>query len=129
MAKQCHHVTGIEGDDTAVSQARANALHNHLNNTTFEVANLFEPEATTSWIQQRFDKVLLDPPRAGAQEVLPFLNTWQPNIIVYISCNPATLARDTAIIQSLQYTLGKAGIMDMFPHTQHTEAMAVFYRK
>ncbi len=128
MAKQCHHVTGIEGDDTAVSQARANATHNHLNNTTFEVANLFEPEATTPWIQQRFDKVLLDPPRAGAQEILPFLNTWQPKIIVYISCNPATLARDTAIIQSLQYSLDKAGIMDMFPHTQHTEAMAVFYR-
>ena len=128
IAKQCQQVIGIEGDHTAVAQAKVNAEHNHLSNTTFDTANLFKPDLNTPWMQQRFDKVLLDPPRAGAQKILPFLNTWQPSIVIYISCNPATLARDTAILSSLNYRLSTVGIMDMFPHTQHTEAMAVFYR-
>lgn len=128
MATQCQQVIGVEGDNTAVQQAALNADQNGLTNTRFFTANLFEPDTDSAWIQQHYDKVLLDPPRAGAKEILPFLSTWQPSKIVYISCNPATLARDTATLNSLNYRLSKAGMMDMFPHTQHTEAMAVFDR-
>ena len=127
IAKHCRYVVGVEGDASAVAQAVVNAQDNQLDNTEFFTANLFEPDQQ-SWLTQRFDKIVIDPPRAGAKQILPYVSAWQPSIIVYISCNPATLARDTAILQSHGYILDKAGIMDMFPHTQHTEAMAVFKR-
>lgn len=129
LAQQVKSVVGVEGDASAVKQAEANAQLNQIENTGFYVANLFEDISDTAWAKQDFNKILLDPPRAGAQELMPQLAKWKAERIVYISCNPATLARDTKLLLAEGYELEAAGVMDMFPHTQHVEAMALFTRK
>lgn len=129
LATQSASVIGVEGDEFAVNQARANAKNNNLTNTCFHVQNLFEPPFANIWSQRKFSKLLIDPPRSGALEALSNLKQWQPERIVYVSCNPATLARDSAIIIENGYTLKKAGVLDMFPHTQHVESMALFIRR
>jgi len=127
IAQRCKTVVGVEGDASATTQAAANAALNQLSNTEFHTANLFENTAATDlWDKQTYDKVLLDPPRSGAQEILEKLSTWHPSLIVYISCNPATLARDAEILKQKGYYLDLAGIIDMFPHTQHLEAITLF---
>lgn len=128
VAKHVTHVTGIEGDQTAVEQAKINALHNGISNADFAVCNLFEPPEQAHWINNSYNKLLLDPPRAGAEAIVQRISEWQPQTIIYVSCHPATLARDTKTLIAAGYTLEKAGIMDMFPHTQHIEAMALFKR-
>ncbi|MDT8407405.1 MAG: 23S rRNA (uracil(1939)-C(5))-methyltransferase RlmD [Methylococcales bacterium] len=130
LARHAGHVVGVEGDTPLVDQARANAIANDLDNATFHVADLSRNLDDQPWAQRRYDKVLLDPSRAGASEVLPWLKTWQPRRVVYVSCNPATLARDAGIlVHELGYKLVKAGIMNMFPHTAHVESMALFTRR
>lgn len=129
VARRAAHVTGIEGDETAVKQARINADKNKLHNTDFDVCNLFELPANADWINTSYNKILLDPPRAGAEEIVNKIERFKPETIVYVSCHPATLARDTKTLIEAGYTLEKAGIMDMFPHTQHVEAMALFKKK
>jgi 23S rRNA (uracil1939-C5)-methyltransferase len=94
----------------------------------FSVCNLFELPKNAPWINRTFNKLLLDPPRAGAEEIVTKIKLFHPEIIVYVSCHPATLARDTKTLIAAGYTLEKAGIMDMFPQTQHVEAMALFRR-
>ena len=126
IATKCKSIIGVEGDADSIKQAQANAALNDIQNAKFYCANLFEPPYNREWSQQRFDKVLLDPPRTGAKQVIDFFNQWQPQKIVYVSCNPATLARDAALIIEQGYTLQKAGVMDMFPHTQHVESIALF---
>ncbi|OGT60636.1 MAG: hypothetical protein A3E85_02720 [Gammaproteobacteria bacterium RIFCSPHIGHO2_12_FULL_45_12] len=129
IARQARHVTGIEGSMEMVERAQANAAHNQISNTRFYAANLFDAKpAENDWMrQQNYDKILLDPPRAGAKEILPFLNTLGAQKIVYISCNPATLARDAGeLVNQFHYQLTRVGIINMFPHTSHIEAMAVF---
>src|SRR5690606_4683642 len=111
-----------------VRRGAENATRNGLANVSFHCADLTQPTADLPWFSAGFDKVLLDPPRSGAQEVLPALIAAAPERIVYISCNPATLARDAALLEAEGYPLRAAGVLDMFPQTTHVESMALFTR-
>jgi 23S rRNA (uracil1939-C5)-methyltransferase len=127
LARRAALVVGVEGDSTLVSKARANALRNRVGNAQFAVENLFEPKSFGAWTGARYDLVLLDPPRAGASELLPGMARWRPRRVVYISCHPGSLARDAGIlVQTMGFRLTDAGVMDMFPHTTHVESIAVF---
>ena len=96
----------------------------------FVAANLYAETGPPAWGDTAFDLWLLDPPRTGALEVVKRLGgATDPRRILYISCNPATLARDTEVlVHTKGYTLVQAGVMDMFPQTSHVEAMALFVR-
>lgn len=128
LAKHCASVIGVEGDELAVAQANKNAAENKILNATFFCEDLSRSSYDTAWSTQPIDKILLDPPRSGAKELMPWIAQTHARRIVYISCNPATLARDALSLTQQGYTLIKAGVMDMFPHTQHTEAMALFVK-
>ncbi len=129
MAKLAQQVTGIEGSEEMVRRAEDNAAHNHLSNINFYAANLQDPPKQSVWMKT-YDKILLDPPRVGAKEILPLIANLQPRRIVYVSCNPSTLARDAGeLVHQHGFFLKKVGIMNMFPHTSHIEAMAVFEKK
>jgi 23S rRNA (uracil1939-C5)-methyltransferase len=129
LGRRAARVVGVEGDAALVDKARANALRNGLGNADFHVDNLFEPARVGSWAQNPYDLVLLDPPRAGASEILERMPHWRPRRLVYISCHPGSLARDAGILVEGQgYRLTGAGVMDMFPHTTHVESIAVFER-
>jgi 23S rRNA (uracil1939-C5)-methyltransferase len=129
-------VMGIEGSTALTQRAQANAVHNDLNNTAFEARNLFAVSAEDMYAWGHalaFDRWLIDPPREGAQAVCEALlrlpRSHRPKRMVYVSCNPATLARDAGILcHSGHWTLSKAGIANMFPHTSHVESIAVFER-
>ncbi len=128
IAKSGATVVGIEGSKALVARAIENAAHNGLSaNTQFREANLFEvtPAGVAAW--GRFDKMLIDPPRDGAHELVKSLGKQRPGRIVYVSCNPATLARDANIlVQQHGYILRSAGVINMFPHTGHVESIALF---
>ena len=127
MARHAKFVIGVEGGDEMVLRAKENAMHNNISNVDFYAANLQQPESSAPWIKSQYDKILLDPPRAGAKEMLFYLTQFNAKRIVYVSCNPATLARDVGeIVHQHGYQLTHVGIMNMFPHTSHIEAMAVF---
>lgn len=127
IAKQVKQVTGIEGSMEMVDRANENAKHNNLANIDFHAANLMEPTPKAPWIKPNYDKILIDPPRAGAKEMLSYFKHFAAKRIVYVSCNPATLARDAGeLVHQYGYQLRQAGIMNMFPHTSHIEAMAIF---
>jgi len=127
LATKAGHVVGIEGDLPLVNHAKENAKLNNLDNVEFHVADLTKEVSQFSWAKQKFTKILLDPSRAGASEVLHHLKKWQPELIIYVSCNPSTLARDAGIlVNDLGYQLVKAGVMDMFPQTGHVESIALF---
>lgn len=126
IGKYCAKITGIEADTKAISQAKRNAELNHIRNCQFFCADLFQDCSHMSWANIHYDKIFLDPPRAGAKEILQHINKWKPSQILYVSCNPMTLARDTKILIQKGYQLNTAGIMDMFPHTQHVEVMCLF---
>ena len=130
IARSVKHVTGVEGGEEMVARARDNAAHNSIHNVDFYAANLQAPRGDSSWINQSYDKILLDPPRTGAKEILPYFGKFAAKRIVYVSCNPATLARDAGeLVRQWDYQLTHAGIINMFPHTAHIEAMAVFDKK
>lgn len=127
LARQAKFVTGVEGGIDMVTRANDNAAHNGIQNVDFYAANLQEPSVQSTWMKSQYDKILLDPPRAGAKEILPYFKHFAAKKIVYVSCNPATLARDAGeLVHQHGYQLTQAGIMNMFPHTSHIEAMAVF---
>ncbi|MGE0115197.1 MAG: 23S rRNA (uracil(1939)-C(5))-methyltransferase RlmD [Steroidobacteraceae bacterium] len=133
LAQQAAQVLGIEGEATLVERARDNARRNGLSNVEFMMANLFEEHKDSPFAKRRFNKVLLDPPRAGAREILPVIANCGAKCdaqrVVYISCHPGSLARDAGIlVHELGYTLKSAGVLDMFPHTAHVESVAVFER-
>lgn len=125
------HVVGVEGSAALVKRAAENAALNGLSaRTEFHVANLFEVGEPELAALGPFDKLLIDPPRDGAVEVVKALGEMAPGRIVYVSCNPATLARDAAVLVHTQgYRLKAAGVVNMFPHTAHVESMALFERE
>ena len=131
LAKRVNEVVGVEGDAALVKHAQNNAKVNQLDNATFEQADLTKTALKDySWASGGFNKILLDPPRSGAFEVLSQLADLGAERIVYVSCNPATLARDAGeLVHKHGYTLVSAGIMDMFPHTSHVESIALFIKK
>ncbi len=128
VSRQCANVTGVEGSLTMVNKARANAERNGISNASFHYADLYSDEIKhTQWVKKQYSKILLDPPRSGAAGILHYIKRMQAQRIVYVSCHPATLARDAAVlVNELGYKLTHAGVMDMFPHTAHVESMAVF---
>ncbi|AFJ01585.1 RNA methyltransferase, TrmA family [Methylophaga frappieri] len=130
LAKRAAEVIGVEGDASLVAHARRNAQLNHLSNALFEQADLTQTRlADYPWAKAGFNKILLDPPRSGAFEVLGQLADLGAELLVYVSCNPATLARDAGeLVQQYGYQLSAAGVMDMFPHTGHVESIAVFHK-
>ncbi len=130
IARRGADVLGIEGSAELVSRARENALRNALPHARFEVDNLFEMTPEKFAALGSFDKLLIDPPRSGAIEVVKSLpEAGAPRRIVYVSCDPATLARDAEVLVHVKgYRLEAAGVANMFPHTAHVESIALFER-
>jgi len=127
LAQRTATVVGVEGDAALVARARANAARNGIGNAAFHAANLAAESQAGVWARGRYDLVLLDPPRAGAREILPVAASSRPRRIVYVSCHPGSFARDAGILAGeLGYRLAAAGIMDMFPQTSHVETIALF---
>lgn len=128
MAAATAQVIGIEGIDSMVVQAMENAKRNGIENCQFYQANLNTDWQTESWAQEKFDKVLLDPARAGAYEALQQLVKFNIKQVLYVSCDPATLARDSALLISQGYKISKIALVDMFSQTKHIETMVLFTR-
>lgn len=129
LAQRSAEVIGIEAVEEMVARGRENAAANGLQNVTFMGADL--SKLSINQLMQRcgrVDAVLLDPPRDGAREVVANLGQLAAQNIVYVSCNPATLARDAKILAASGYQLDSLGVLDMFPHTAHVESMALFVR-
>jgi 23S rRNA (uracil1939-C5)-methyltransferase len=127
IAKRADRVVGVEGSRESVERARQNAEVNGLDNVQFHVADLSQALNDVDWANRRYDKILLDPSRAGAEEVLSCVPRWGASRIVYVSCNPSTFARDAGIlVHQHGYRLIRAGVMDMFPQTAHVESIALF---
>ena len=129
LARQALQVTGVEGDAVMVKRAKHAAQFNEIHNTDYHACNLMDDAALKQqpWLKRHYDKILLDPPRAGAIEIMPYIGQLKAKRIVYVSCNPATLARDAhELVHTHGYRLSHVGVMDMFPHTSHVESIAVF---
>ena len=129
IAKKAKSVTGVEASEEMIGRARENATNNNLSNVEFFAEDLYKPSAKNQWMTLHFTKIMLDPPRTGASEIMSSISKLKPKKIVYVSCNPATLARDTKILNANDYKLRSAGVMDMFPHTSHIESIAEFVPK
>ncbi|WP_462157578.1 23S rRNA (uracil(1939)-C(5))-methyltransferase RlmD [Pseudoalteromonas sp. GB56] len=121
-------VVGVEGVESAVKYAKQNAENNDLNNCEFHCFDLTEPLYKAKWFDKSFDVLILDPSRMGADAILAQLPLKQFKRVLYVSCDPVTLARDSKTILAAGFTLNKLGIMNMFPHTGHIETMALFER-
>lgn len=129
LATKAGRVTGIEGSEDMVRRGRANAQLNQLDNIDFHSVDLYQPNMVQPWPDGDYTKIMLDPPRSGALELLPWIAASKASRVLYISCNPETLARDAgALVNQHGFELKGAGIMNMFPHTPHSEAIALFER-
>jgi 23S rRNA (uracil1939-C5)-methyltransferase len=129
IARFAASVTGVEGEAGLVQRARENAENNGLYNVDYQLVDLSQDPAGQPWMQHKYDRILIDPPRSGAQRLVPFLGGLKAARIVYVSCHPGSLARDAGVlVNDLGYRLEAAGVMDMFPHTAHVESMALFVR-
>ncbi len=127
LARHAGFVTGVEGDQSLVDWADANARRNQIEQVEFHAADLSIELDEQPWLQQDYDKILLDPPRSGALELMPYMKARR---VVYVSCHPATLARDVGeLVHRYGYRLHRVGIMDMFPHTAHVESIALLLRE
>lgn len=119
-------VVAVEGNEEMVRRGTENALNNSIPNVKFYSQDLTQDFSRHAWAKQGFDALLIDPPRAGAEEIMHYVPNFSAKKIVYVSCNPATLARDAGILVQHGYQLKKAGVMDMFTHTGHVESIALF---
>lgn len=129
LARRAGEVVGVEGEAGLVVRARENARRNGLDNVAFHAADLSQDQRQAPWMRDGVDKLLLDPPRSGADAVLEQLDLGTVRRIVYVSCHPASLARDAGwLVRERGFRLVSAGVMDMFPHTAHVESIAVFER-
>lgn len=129
LARRAKHVLGLEGEIGLVERARANAARNGIANAEFIAANLMSEDQTAPWTRAKYDRVLIDPPRAGAKEVLPVVAKCGAKRVVYVSCHPGSLARDAGtLVHDYGFKLQTAGVMNMFPQTAHVESIAVFDR-
>jgi 23S rRNA (uracil1939-C5)-methyltransferase len=129
LALGAGRVTGLEGSAEMVERARDNAERNGLANVGFHIADLYAPGAAPPWPAAGYNKLLLDPPRSGALELLPWIGASGVTRVLYISCNADTLARDAGfLVNEHGFRLSGAGVMNMFPHTHHSEAIALFER-
>ena len=127
LAKQSGTVLGVEGETLLVSAAVENAKLNDVRNATFRQADLNAIDGNEGWLREGWDRVLLDPARSGAAEIVKHIDVIGAARIVYVSCHPGTLARDAGtLVNEHGYTCEAAGIIDMFPHTAHVESIAVF---
>ncbi|HGW5509184.1 TPA: 23S rRNA (uracil(1939)-C(5))-methyltransferase RlmD [Citrobacter koseri] len=128
LATRAASVVGVEGVPALVEKGRENARRNGLQNVTFFHENLEEDVTKQQWAKNGFDKILLDPARAGAAGVMKHIIKLKPIRIVYVSCNPATLARDSDALLNAGYQIQRLAMLDMFPHTGHLESMVLFER-
>ncbi|POT56481.1 23S rRNA (uracil(1939)-C(5))-methyltransferase RlmD [Citrobacter amalonaticus] len=128
LATRAASVVGVEGVPALVEKGQENARQNELHNVTFFHENLEDDVTKQPWARNGFDKVLLDPARAGAAGVMQHIIKLQPGRIVYVSCNPATLARDSESLLNAGYQIQRLAMLDMFPHTGHLESMVLFER-
>lgn len=129
LAKLAREVVGVEGVAALVANGQYNALNNALPNVSFFHENLESDISCQPWATQGFDKVLLDPARAGAAGVMSHIVKLAPKRVVYVSCNPTTLARDSQVLLAAGYRLAQVRMLDMFPHTGHLESMALFMQE
>ena len=125
LAAHFDRVVGIEGLEGLVRSATENAQRNNLSNVEFMVSDLSD-WAGMRKLKEKIDLVLLDPPRNGAAGVMPWIVKAKPKQVIYISCHPSTMVRDAKLLTEAGYSLSAAGVMDMFPHTAHVEAIALF---
>ncbi|MFT4021813.1 MAG: 23S rRNA (uracil(1939)-C(5))-methyltransferase RlmD [Acinetobacter sp.] len=119
-------VIAVEGSDDMARRGAENAKNNGMTQLQFYSQDLTADFSQQSWAKQGFDALLIDPPRSGAEQVMHYISNFNAKRIVYISCNPATLARDAGILVQHGYQLKKAGVMDMFTHTGHVESITLF---
>ncbi|MGG8039528.1 23S rRNA (uracil(1939)-C(5))-methyltransferase RlmD [Klebsiella aerogenes] len=129
LAKAAASVVGVEGVPALVTKGRENAALNELQNVTFFHENLEEDVTRQAWAKHGFDKILLDPARAGAPGVMAHIIKLAPRRMVYVSCNPATLARDSEALLQAGYRIQRLAMLDMFPHTGHLESIVLFERE
>ncbi len=129
LAKAAASVVGVEGVPALVAKGRENAALNGLQNVTFFHENLEEDVTRQAWAKHGFDKILLDPARAGAPGVMAHIIKLAPRRVVYVSCNPATLARDSEALLQAGYRIQRLAMLDMFPHTGHLESIVLFERE
>ena len=127
LARRAGVVLGVEGEARLVSRATENARRNGLENVEFRTADLDKIDGTEPWVRSGWDRLLLDPARSGAAEVVSRMHLFAPQRIVYVSCHPGTLARDAGtLVREQGYRMEAAGIIDMFPHTAHVESVGIF---
>lgn len=129
LSQRVKSAVGIEGVLPMVEKARANAEQNGCQNVEFFRADLSQSFVDQPWAKGKFNKILLDPPRAGADFALAALCDLQAEKILYVSCNPATLVRDAEILLHSGYEIKKTAMIDMFSHTGHLESITLFVRK
>jgi 23S rRNA (uracil1939-C5)-methyltransferase len=129
LATRAGEVIGVEGSQAMADRGLENARRNGLANVAFHAQDLTADFSQQPWARQGFERLLIDPPRSGAEEVVRYLPKFGARRVVYVSCNPATLARDAGLLKDSGYRLTLAGVMDMFPHTTHVESIAVFDKK